>query len=195
MGRSMLGVKFLDWIRKEELRRKTKFTNAIERITHSKLSCAGHDARMSEKLTDEENTRMVSQRRSTQKQERTTHSMDGRLEKDIFTLDPRCPRPSKWSKLREDYVQQWTGQPALWRWSGWYLSILILKFVRDSFSKNWENREEINWFTYLFLTPNLKWNDSLTKGWYKNCPIAKTQFPHCWDQLWLMSVLKTGWHY
>jgi len=43
----MWGVSLRDKIRNKELRRRTKVTDAIERVTHLKWNWAGHVARMS----------------------------------------------------------------------------------------------------------------------------------------------------
>jgi len=81
-----LGVSLRDKIRNEELRRITKVTDAIERITHLKWNWAGHVARMS----DIRWTKRIIEWRLRDE----AHRNRG-LEEDIFKLNPRCPRPSK----------------------------------------------------------------------------------------------------
>lgn len=113
MERSMLGVTLRDKIRNEELRRKTKITDAIERITHLKWNWAGHVAR----IPDNRWTRRIIEWRPRDKAHRSRGRPPTRWTDDLRRISSNWIQDAQdragWSRLREAYVQQWTRQAAI----------------------------------------------------------------------------------
>lgn len=114
MERSMLGVTLRDKIRNEELRRRTRVADAIEKITHLKWSWAGHIARMSD---DRWTKKILEWRPRDEEAHRNRGRPPTRWTDDLKRISSNWIQDAqdrtKWFRLREAYVQQWTRQAAI----------------------------------------------------------------------------------